>query len=560
MHETDEPSETNEPELSRPREPDREDGRAAQRGSYRAGFAFGTLSFFAVTFLGLISTIVTARVYGVRIIGMFALVSVPVAVLWALSSVKEQQALIRELTPLPPRHPRVTQLFAAVFTFSAGLTLFVALLDGVVCWWIFRGPLHAPDLLPAALVSVAGRAIIGNTGWNIDSVLSAFVAGRQIFWVRVHEVLSFLVIATAIGLAWRSVWGLVIATLGSYLTSLVHRAIVVRGFVRVRLRWAEYRAGFDVLPELLRFGLKATPGQIAQGISQQIGIWMLGTVAPVAVVGAYSRAQTIPMRIQQASMRITEVLYPTLVGRHTRGDGRGFDRALIDSIRYEMAGMLLIAALIGGAAHSVLEVFGPGFGRATTALAVVMLYPALASATATQTQALWATNRPGQTSLIAIMRLVVTVVLLVLLTPSIGILGPAIALVAGYLTVAVLNGVALRPFLARPLRASWPLRERCALAGAYAAGFAVTNLVERRFSSLAEIPLALGAGVLAYAVTFVVGGAVNRRDRRRLNDAIGALRAWRERRAVAKRRMAGADGSVAADPAGPIPQFDAASD
>ena len=66
-----------------------------------------------MTTLGLVSTIITARLYGVRIIGEFALVTVPVAALWALSSVKEQQALIKEITRLPPRHPRVTQLFAA---------------------------------------------------------------------------------------------------------------------------------------------------------------------------------------------------------------------------------------------------------------------------------------------------------------------------------------------------------------------------------------------------------------------------------------------------------------
>ncbi len=71
--------------------------------------------------------------------------------------------------------------------------------------------------------------------------------------------------------------------------------------------------------------------------------------------------------------------------------------------------MLLIAAAIGGAAHSVLKVFGPGFSRATPALALLALFPALASITATQTQALWATNRPGRTSLIAMVRLVITI-------------------------------------------------------------------------------------------------------------------------------------------------------
>jgi O-antigen/teichoic acid export membrane protein len=501
-----------------------------KRGSYRAGFMFGTLSFLGVSFLGLVSTIVTARLYGVRIIGEFALVTVPVAVLWALSSVKEQQALIKEITPLPPRHPRVTQLFAVVFTFSALLTLVVAVIDVVVCWFVFRGPLNASYLLAPAVAGIAGRATIANTGWNIDSVLSAFVAGRQIFWVRLHEVMAFILISMIIGVFWHSVWGLVLGTVGSYLTTLVHRAIVVRPFVRGRLTRAEYRKGMEVLPELLRFGLKATPGQIAQGISQQIGIWTLGTVAPVAVVGAYSRAQTIPQRLQGASNRITEVLYPTLVGRHSTGDGHGFDRALIDSIRYEAFGMLLIAAVIGGAARSVLHVFGSGFDRASTALAIVMIFPALASVTATQTQALWATNRPGRTSVIAIVRLAMTVALLIVLTPSLGILGPAIALVGGYLAVLVLSGLALRPHLTRPLRATWPVRERLVLVASYAAAFAASNLLEHALPGLAVLPLVLAAGVVVYCGVFFLLGAVNDRDRSRLAEGARMARAWRAAR------------------------------
>ena len=305
---------------------------SAQHGSYRSGFAFGGLGFLVATALGVVSMIVTSRLYGVRVIGEFALVSAPVSALWILSTVKEQQALIKEITGLRPGQPRVTQLFAAVFTFSTVLTALIAALAAVGSWWVFRGPLHAPDLVAPALVNIAGFALVTNTGWNIDSIFAAFVAGPQIFWVRLHEVMSFIAIAAVAGLVWHSVWGLVIATIGGSLTALAHRAVSVRPFVRLRLNMAEYRSGLRVLPDLLRFGLKATPGQIAQGVSQQGGVWALGTVAPVALVGAYSRAQMVPQRLQQASMRMSEVLYPTLVGRHTKGDGEGFDRALIDSI------------------------------------------------------------------------------------------------------------------------------------------------------------------------------------------------------------------------------------
>ena len=519
-----------------------EDEPSAVRGTYRAGFFFGTLSFFVVAGVGVVSTIVTARLYGVRVIGQFALVWAPVAALWVLSTVKEQQALIKEVTGLPPRHPRVTQLFAAVFTFSAALTALAGILAAAVCWFVFPGPLGVPKLIVPAFVNIAGYVIVTNTGWNIDSILSAFVAGRQIFWVRLHEGVSFLVIAMAIGLAWRSVWGLVIATIGASLTSLVQRVVVVRPFVRGRLSRAEYRLGLQVLPDLLRFGLKATPGTIAQGVSQQGGIWAIGTVAPIAVVGAYSRAQTVPNRLQQATNRITEVLYPTLVGRHTTGDGHGFDRALIDSIRYELVGMLLLAAAIGGTAQTVLDVFGPGFGRATTALELLAVFPALASITLTQTQALWATNQPGRTSMIAIVRLAITMTLLVVLTPRFGMVGPASALLAGYVAVVVLNGIALRPTLSRPLRATWPLRERFAIVVAYAAGFAAAHAAERAAPNLVGLVPSLLAGACAYVVAFLVCGGLNERDRHRLGELAGWARSRRRRRAIARQPASVAGG------------------
>jgi O-antigen/teichoic acid export membrane protein len=409
----------------------------------------------------------------------------------------------------------------------------MALLDAVACWFVFRGPLGHPELVAPAFVSLAGYALVTNTGWNLDSVLSAFVVGRAIFWVRLHEALSFIVVAVAIGIMWQSVWGLVIATIAASFTALIHRVIVVRPYVRGHVSWSEYREGMDVLPDLLRFGLKATPGQVALGASQQGGVWAVGLVAPIAVVGAYSRALTIPQRLQQVSNRVTEVLYPTLVGRRAKGDGLGFDRALVDSIRYETIAMLIIAAAFGGAAHSVLRVFGPGFSRAAPALTLLMLYPVVASINAIQTQALWATNQPGRTSLIAIARLVITVVLLVVLTPRIGLVGPPIALLAGLLAVAVLGGHALRPHLSQRLRVTWPLRERAALIVAYGAGFGVAKLLEHTFSSLAEVPLCLAGGGVAFALALVACGAVNQRDRRRLAEAAALIRAWRQRKSAA---------------------------
>jgi O-antigen/teichoic acid export membrane protein len=515
------------PEISGEDSPARDEGFArttAKRESYRAGFFFGTLSFGTAVAIGFVSTIITARLYGVVIIGEFALITTPVAAMWVLSTVKEQQSLIREITTLEPGSQRVTQLFSAVFSFSIGLTAAVAVLVAVVCWFVFHGPLHAPELIAPTLVSLASYALITNTGWNIDSILSAFISGRRIFWVRLTELVSFLVVATAVGLAWKSSWGLVIATGAASLIALVHRAVVVRPFISLHLTVEEYRAGLRTLPGLLRFGARAAPGQMAQGISQQGGIWAIGMVAPVAVVGAYSRAMVVPQSLQRASMRFSEVLYPTLVGRHASGDGHGFDRALIDSIRYEVVGLLLFAAAIGGAAHSVLQIFGTGFSRAAPALVLLMFYPVLAAAGVTQTQALWATGRPGVTSIISLARLVVTVGLLVALTPRMHMVGPALALLAGSIVLIGLSGISLRRHLARPLRLTWSRRERLALVAAYAGGFIAAHEAQAAIGSGYGLPLYLLAGAAAYSAIFAAAGGLNPRDRERIAEARPKLR------------------------------------
>lgn len=501
---------------------------AARHGSYRSGFAFGILSFLAMAVLGAVSTIVTARIYGVQIIGQFALVLAPVAALWVLSTAKEQAALIKEITALPPRHPRVTQLFAAVFTFSSGLTVVMSALAALVVWLVFRGPLHVPELVTPAFVSLAGYAIVTNTAWNFDAIFSAFVAGRQLFWVRLHEALSFLVIAIAIGLAWHSVWGLVLGTIGGSLTSLVHRLVVVRPFVRARIAFHEYRVGLQALPGLLSFGLKITPGSIAQGVTGQAGIWVIRAVGgSVALVGAYSRAQGIPERLQQVNIRIVEVLYPTLVGRHAREDHEGFDRALTDTVRYALIGMLLIAAVFGGAARAILELFGPGFSSATVVLMLLIVYPALNSIAIAQNQALFAVNRPGLTSVVSLARMALTLTATVLLTPAIGITGPALALLGGLVLEIVWKSFVLHPYLSRPLQEIWSRRQRFALLVGYVGGFAVAYAVTEAIASVGGLLVGLVAATLTYLVLLIVCGAVNHRDRARLTELTATIRARR---------------------------------
>ncbi len=122
---------------------------------------------------------------------------------------------------------------------------------------------------------------------------------------------------------------------------------------------AELRAGLQTLPDILRFGIRVMPGSLADGASAEAGTWILGLFSTVAAVGAWNVAWTMGKRTLDLNIRLAEMLFPTLVQRWADDDRHGFQRALTDSTRYVVTVMLLPAAVAGGAADGVMQVFRP---------------------------------------------------------------------------------------------------------------------------------------------------------------------------------------------------------
>ncbi|MGH2964486.1 MAG: lipopolysaccharide biosynthesis protein [Solirubrobacterales bacterium] len=496
------------------------DAESNERPSFSNAFGFGALSFAVSGVLALGSSILTARIYGVTVIGEFALAYAPTGAVWFLSSVREQPALIRLLAPLPLRSPKVTGLWVPVFLFSTGLTLVACGIATLATYFLFHGPIDQPHLFLPAVVSLAGYLLFTNPAWNIDGVMSAFRAGRELFWIRSHQLASYLVLAAVLSIFLPTVWGLILATVGSWVTSLMHRLVVAHKWIRWSVPMEEIRSGFRVLPEILRFGLKVTPGSLATGVSDQVGTWILGAFGSLAAVGAWNRAWALSQRFIELNYRIGEMVFPTLVERHVGEDRRGFDRALVDSQRYVAAAMLLPAAVGGGAAVGIMDLFGPGFGRASTALAIVLLLPAIATMSTIQADALLAVGRPLATTWLAGIRLAATVPLTVVLTLSMGVTGAALGVTIGFtLQLAVQFGV-LRAHLSQSLLHLWPRRQLAGLVIAYAGGFAVAHVIDAATPGLIGLLASLAAGSLAYAVCMLVVAGILPRDRDRASAIV----------------------------------------
>jgi O-antigen/teichoic acid export membrane protein len=492
--------------------------RSEGRGSYRKGLGLGAAGFVSAAAIALITSLATARLYGARVIGEFALAYAPTGAVWFLSSVREAPALIRALAPFAPRAPRVTGLFAAVFAFSSCLTLAVSCLAVGVSYLVFNGPIHHPSLFLPAVVSLACYFVIVNSCWNIDTVLAGFRAAEPLFWVRLHQVCLNLVFIVGASFVSTSIWSLLVAQNLSWLTSLVHRSVAIRRYVRWPVARSEIRAGFRALPDIIGFGLRLTPGAIAYGVSNECGTWILGAVSPLATVGAYNRASGLAQRFLEVNYRLTEMLLPTLVERRQRGDSAGFDVALVDSLRHIGTALMWPAAVGGGAALGIMQLFGSGFVRAATPLAILLAVPAVTTMSQMQVNALIAVDRPVVTTGLAIVRTIVTVGLAVPLGVNDGATGVAIALLAGTVVQFVLQLRLTAQLLARPFLEYWPPRQMGALAIACVLSFLGAHAVYAELATPGGLVLALAAGSAVFIAIVLLLGGILPRDRARLAE------------------------------------------
>ncbi len=498
---------------------------ASRRPSYGHGLGHGASSFLANTLLALLTSVVVARLYGVSTIGEYALAGAPAGAVWLLSTVREQPALMRRLTPLQPRDPLVTGLFAAVLGFSTALTAAVSLLAGLLTWLLFEGPIDHPELILPAEAMLAASLLFVNTSWNFDTVLGAFRAGRPLLLCRLHQALLYLVLSIVLSFAMPTVWGLILAWYASWATSLVQRAASCRAFMRMRVSRSVLVEGFSMLPELLRFGLRLTPGLLAEGVSDEAGTWILGALAPVAAIGAYSRAWTIARRGLELEYRITEMLFPTLVERRLGEDREGFDRALVDSLRYVAVAMLLPAAVAAGAAAPIMSIYGPGFAAGAGAFAYLVFVPGVVTLSAVQSQALFAENRGLGASLYGLTRALATLAAGIVLTRAHGVSGMGAAMLIGACAQLLPLSVRLPRLLHGGLGELWRPREGLSLLCAGATGFALARLLSIALSGPSALLLAPTLGLAGAGAVFALVGGVQPRDRERarlLSRAFGA--------------------------------------
>lgn len=468
---------------------------SAETAALDRGMRWASAGAGANVALGVASALVISRVYPPAVLGQFALAFACVTLLSQLSSLSEQAALVRVLSLEAPRSASGSGVALSTMGMSIVLTTVMAFVVAVAATLYLRHAADGAELVLPALVMLGGYLLIENLSWNLEAVLSAYRAAGALTVARLLQ--SAVLFAGSVGFAvlQRSVWALVGAYLLAAVTTLLWRAYHTRRYLRLRVPREDLRAGLRQLPSIVRFGLSVLPGSLAQGMTQQLSLWILGATAPVSVVGVYSRAQGITVRISDANYRFAAVMYPSFVRQSTlEGDG-GLMSGVGRALRGPFTLVAIAMAAGAGAAHSALRLLGPEYVSAEGALSFLLAAAALGLADTIAGEALTARNSPRTASLGSIAGLVVAASIVVPLAGGHGATGAAAALCAGTATSAMVKFGAL----GRCTAGHWALRRVAWRAAGLAAGcasvFALMRTVQHHFG----LPGVTAAGVVALA-------------------------------------------------------------
>jgi O-antigen/teichoic acid export membrane protein len=236
------------------------------------------------------------------------------------------------------------------------------------------------------------------------------------------------------GFGLRSGWLLVAAL---FIADVV---VAVGAWVRIA---RQVRAGSPVPPRqlgrpdralgtrIVRFGLRSQVGGVVSLLNLRLDVVILGAFASPVTVGVYVVASKYAELLRLPAVALTWVAYPT-VARQGAGS---FARRAGRSVSVLLPIGVVTAAVLALSAFPLLPlVYGHQFSDATWPAAWIALGLVAEPAAGLASAYLMGTGRPGTNSLILGVGLAITVVLDLLLIPTYGALGAAVASAVAYLT------------------------------------------------------------------------------------------------------------------------------
>jgi O-antigen/teichoic acid export membrane protein len=370
-----------------------------------------------------VATLLVARTAGAAGVGIYALLRVLPGLTGVVVSCGLPGAIAYFLAG-PSRGDRRLPSTLAALTLAGGVA------GSLV--WIALMPLAGDRLFPgvsplvttAAGLTVLTQLIVAATKSSAQG--SGDMRGANL--VIVNEELMFLPVYGALWLAGRTGDAGLVA-------SLLAADILTFALSLARLRRRRFFAGAQrpspaLAQRIAAYGLRAQIGGIMTVLNLRLDFIILSVLAGPAVLGVYAIASKFAELVKVPGMALTYVLYP----RYSQaGPARaGADaRRLLPRVGVPIA--VAVAPLWLAAGWLIPALYGSRFDHAVTPARIILVGLVLEGVAGVITAYLYGIGRPGLNSSAMGAGLAVTVLLDVLLIPSFGSTGAAVASASSYL-------------------------------------------------------------------------------------------------------------------------------
>ena len=179
-------------------------------------------------------------------------------------------------------------------------------------------------------------------------------------------------------------------------------------------------------------------GRIARGSLYLIDVFILGLIAPLAVVGLYGVALRLPLFVVSVGAMAHQALFPTVARLVPAGDREGLASVQGAALRAALSIGLAAALTLSGSADAFLGVlFGEPYRAAAPFLAILVWKIPLMAVAGLYRNVVWAA-RPALEARLSMAGAGLTVVAAVIATVAVGAIGCAVAMVAGEALLLVL--------------------------------------------------------------------------------------------------------------------------
>ncbi|QCC46962.1 flippase [Halobellus limi] len=436
--------------------------------------------------LGFVATLYFARTLGAAVLGQYALVLAIVAWLSLAGNLGISGAITKRMTEGTDTPAYATAGALVVAAFGLALGALVFLFDEAVNAYVGEpvAPLVVALLLLGLFQSLTNSALQGERKVHITGLL------------------------TPVGIAVRSVIQIALVFVGSELVGMIAGyaianflvAVVGLGLLSVGVARPS-RKHFASLYEYAKFSWL---GGLQSRSFNDVDVLLLGVFLQSSLVGVYSAAWSIAKFLTLFDSAVSSTLFPELSRADAEGRQSSVAGLVEDSLTY--GGLVLIPGLFGGIllGDRLLRIYGPEFVTGASVLWILIAATLLYGYQKQLLNALNGIDRPKATFRINAAFIAANVILNVLLIPTVGLVGAAVATALSAGVGVVLALVTLRSEIEFEIPLGEIARQFAAAAAMAAVVVGVETLLRTAIDlnhNFATVVLLVAVGAGTYFIT-----------------------------------------------------------